>query len=56
MNVVLPYPFESEDERMKHCTVMNDNLPANYARQWGTSYAAPIALGLAACLWQNSPK
>ncbi|WP_404458912.1 S8 family serine peptidase [Sutcliffiella horikoshii] len=56
MNVVLPFPFESEEERKKHYTVMNDNLPANYARQWGTSYAAPIVLGLAACLWHKYPK
>ncbi|HEK9103825.1 TPA: S8 family serine peptidase [Bacillus pseudomycoides] len=55
MNVVLPFPFESEKECLNHYTVMNDNLPPNYARQWGTSYAAPIVLGLAACIWQKHP-
>ncbi|GIP26399.1 hypothetical protein J23TS9_15290 [Paenibacillus sp. J23TS9] len=55
MNVVLPFPFKSEEERLNHYTVMHDNLPPNYARQWGTSYAAPIVLGLAACLWQIQP-
>ncbi|MGM0878967.1 MAG: S8 family serine peptidase [Bacillota bacterium] len=54
-NVVLPFPFKSEKERLNHYTVMNDNLPPNYARQWGTSYAAPIMLGLAACIWQKRP-
>ncbi|GIP26117.1 hypothetical protein J23TS9_12470 [Paenibacillus sp. J23TS9] len=55
MNVVLPFPFKSEEERLNHYTVMHDNLPPNYARQWGTSYAAPIVLGLAACLLQVKP-
>ncbi|MFD0618282.1 S8 family serine peptidase [Paenibacillus sp. GCM10027629] len=55
MNVVLPFPFKSEEERLNHYTVMHDNLPPNYTRQWGTSYAAPIVLGLAACLLQVQP-
>lgn len=55
MNVVLPFPFKSEEERLNHFTVTHDNLPPNYARQWGTSYAAPIVLGVAACLWQIQP-
>jgi len=54
-NVVLPFPFKSEEERVNHYTVLKDNLPPNYARQWGTSYAAPIVLGLAACLWEKHP-
>jgi len=55
MNVVLPYPFASEEERLRHYTAVQDHLPDHYARQWGTSYAAPIVLGLAACLWQIEP-
>lgn len=55
MNVVLPYPFESDDMRLNHFTASEDNLPRNHARQWGTSYAAPIVLGLAACIWQIHP-
>ncbi|WP_165769165.1 S8 family serine peptidase [Virgibacillus profundi] len=55
MNVVLPFPFKSDEERLNHYSFMNDNLPPNYARQWGTSYAAPIVLGLAACIWQQYP-
>jgi hypothetical protein len=55
MNIVLPYPFKSEEERLKHYTVTKDNLPPNYARQWGTSFAAPIVLGFAACIWQLHP-
>lgn len=35
--------------------IIHDHLPPNYARQWGTSFAAPIVLGLAACLWQKYP-
>lgn len=55
MNMVLPFPFKTDEERLNHYTVMKDNLPPNYARQWGTSYAAPIVLGLAACIWQQHP-
>ncbi|MBS4190320.1 S8 family serine peptidase [Bacillus sp. FJAT-49705] len=55
MKVVLTFPFKSEEERINHYTVMNDNLPPNYARQMGTSYAAPIVLGLVACIWQIHP-
>lgn len=55
MNVILPFPFKSEEERLNHYTVMHDNLPPNYTRHWGTSYAAPIVLGLAACLLQVQP-
>lgn len=54
MNMVLPFPFKSDEERLSHFSVMNDNLPSDYARQWGTSYAAPIVLGLAACIWQQN--
>lgn len=55
MNVVLPYPFESEEERLNHFTVTDDEPPPNHVRQWGTSYAAPIVLGLAACIWEKHP-
>lgn len=55
MNVVLPFPFKSEEERLNHYTAMGDDLPLDYACQWGTSYAAPIVLGLAACIWQKYP-
>lgn len=55
-NVVLPYPFQSTDEYQKHYTASLDHLPSGYARIEGTSYAAPIVLGCAACISQANPE
>lgn len=55
-NVVLPTPFISTDEFLNHYTASSDNLPQGYARNEGTSYAAPIILGCAACIWQANPE
>jgi len=54
-NIVLPMPFKSQEERERHFTATTDNLPDGYARTEGTSFAAPIVLGCAACLWQARP-
>ncbi|MFC3767391.1 S8 family serine peptidase [Paenibacillus sp. GCM10012303] len=54
-NIVLPAPFDSLEERQRHFTARFDNLPEGYARTEGTSFAAPIVLGCAACLWQAQP-
>ncbi|MFK4170132.1 S8 family serine peptidase [Paenibacillus lautus] len=54
-NVVLPMPFQSREERNKHFTASKDNLPEDYARTEGTSFAGPIILGCAACIWQVHP-
>ncbi|WP_188888034.1 S8 family serine peptidase [Paenibacillus radicis (ex Gao et al. 2016)] len=54
-NVVLPMPFQSEEERLHHYTASYDNLPDGYARTEGTSYSGPIILGAAACIWQVNP-
>jgi serine protease AprX len=55
-NIVLPMPFLSEEDRMRHATAPSDELPAGYARNEGTSFAAPIILGAAACIWQAHPE
>ncbi|QYR22411.1 S8 family serine peptidase [Paenibacillus sp. sptzw28] len=55
-NVVLPMPFQSEEERMSHATAPFDVLPKEYARNEGTSFAGPIILGAAACIWQAHPE
>lgn len=54
-NVVLPMPFQSPEERQNHFTAPYDYLPEGYARTEGTSYAGPIILGCAACIWQAHP-
>jgi serine protease AprX len=54
-NIVLPMPFKSQEERERHFTAAIDRLPDGYARTEGTSFAAPIVLGCAACLWQARP-
>jgi len=54
-NVMLPFPYRNEEEKQKHGTASEDNLPFPYAREWGTSFASPIVLGFAACLWQANP-
>src|SRR5690606_3932737 len=50
-NVVLPLPFRSHEDYLNHSTASYDQLPDGYARMEGTSFAAPIILGCAACLW-----
>jgi hypothetical protein len=54
-NLVLPMPFQTLEERQNHYTAPNDNLPEDYARTEGTSFAGPIILGCAACIWQAQP-
>ncbi|UVI29483.1 S8 family serine peptidase [Paenibacillus spongiae] len=54
-NIVIPYPFQSEQERLNHYTAPFDGLPEGYARTEGTSYAGPILLGAAACIWEAHP-
>lgn len=54
-NLVLPMPFQTMEERQSHYTAPNDNLPEDYARTEGTSFAGPILLGCAACIWQAKP-
>lgn len=54
-NIVLPMPFQSEEERMNHYTATKDELPKDYARTEGTSFAGPIILGTAACIWEAHP-
>ncbi|MGV3466267.1 MAG: S8 family serine peptidase, partial [Heyndrickxia sp.] len=54
-NVMLPFPYKKEEEKQRHGTANEDNLPFPYAREWGTSFAGPIVLGFAACLWQANP-
>jgi len=54
-NVVLPTPFQSEEERQNHFTAPYDGLPADYARTEGTSFSGPIILGAAACIWEAKP-
>nr|WP_285228864.1 S8 family serine peptidase [Paenibacillus sp. ISL-20] len=54
-NLVLPMPFQTLEERQSHYTASNDNLPEDYARSEGTSFAGPIILGCAACIWQAQP-
>ncbi|MFD0713094.1 S8 family serine peptidase [Paenibacillus sp. GCM10027626] len=54
-NVVLPMTFQSQEERQNHATAAYDHLPEGYARTEGTSFAAPIILGCAACVWEAHP-
>jgi hypothetical protein len=54
-NIVLPTPFQSEEERQNHFTASLDDLPIGYARTEGTSYSGPIILGAAACIWEARP-
>lgn len=49
-NIVLP-----KEEIKNHLHAKMDNLPIGYARTDGTSFAGPILLGAAACLWQAHP-
>ena len=52
-NIVLPYGTDEEIEN--HSNSKIDDLPRRYARTLGTSFAGPIALGAAACVWQACP-
>jgi|GEM_PF-3056883 len=54
-NIVLPTPFQSEEEYLKHFTASFDDLPTGYARTEGTSFSGPIILGAAACVWEARP-
>ncbi len=49
-NIVLPTPFQSAKEYENHYTLQSDTLPDGYSRTEGTSYAAPVILGCAACI------
>ena len=52
-NVVLPWvPGAYLDA---HCSSGSDALPHGYARTEGSSFAGPIVLGAAACVWQKHP-
>ncbi|WP_158606915.1 S8 family serine peptidase [Paenibacillus ginsengarvi] len=54
-NIVFPYGTEEQFE--SHLYARSDHLPKGYARiNEGTSFAGPIALGVAACLWQARPE
>jgi len=52
-NIVLPYGTDEEIENHFYSKI--DDLPRRYARTLGTSFAGPIALGAAACVWQAHP-
>ena len=52
-NIVLPHGTDEEIEN--HFYDKIDDLPRRYARTLGTSFAGPIALGAAACVWQAHP-
>ena len=52
-NIVLPHGTDEEVEN--HFYVKTDDLPRRYARRLGTSFSGPIALGVAACVWQARP-
>ena len=52
-NIVLPHGTDEEIEN--HFYGKIDDLPRRYARNIGTSFSGPIALGAAACLWQAHP-
>ncbi|MBB3129393.1 serine protease AprX [Paenibacillus rhizosphaerae] len=54
-NIVLPTPFQSREEFLNHFTASSDALPRGYARTEGTSFAAPMILGAAACIWEARP-
>lgn len=52
-NLVMPFlPGPDYDQ---HAGAGIDDVPAGCARVEGTSYAGPIVLGAAACLWQAHP-
>ena len=53
-NIVLPHGTDEEIEQ--HYYGKTDELPSRYARLHGTSFAGPIVLGAAACLWQARPE
>ncbi len=52
-NVVLPHGTDEEVD--SHFYGRIDDLPRGYARELGTSFSGPIALGAAACVWQAHP-
>ncbi len=53
-NLVLPWvPGEYLDS---HYSAGTDALPHGYARTEGSSFAGPIVLGAAACVWQAHPE
>lgn len=52
-NVVLPHGTDEEVE--SHFYGRIDHLPRRYARESGTSFSGPIALGASACVWQAHP-
>jgi len=53
-NIVLPHGTDEEIEHHHYRKI--DVLPRRYARLHGTSYAGPMVLGAAACLWQARPE
>ena len=53
-NIVLPHGTDEEIEHHHYRKI--DDLPRRYARLHGTSYAGPMVLGAAACLWQARPE
>lgn len=53
-NVVLPHGTDEVIEQHYYAEI--DDLPRRYARLHGTSYAGPMVLGAAACLWQARPE
>lgn len=54
-NIIFPYGTEEQFEA--HLHARTDRLPKGYARiNEGTSFAGPIVLGAAACLWQARPE
>ena len=52
-NIVLPHG--TDDEVDQHSNGKVDDLPRRHALRLGTSYAGPIVLGAAACLWESKP-
>lgn len=53
-NIVLPHGTDKEIEHHYYGKI--DDLPRLYARLHGTSFAGPMVLGAAACLWQARPE
>jgi hypothetical protein len=53
-NIVLPWG--SDEMRRGRAYARIDRLPDGYARTEGTSFAGPIALAAAACIWQAHPE